>query len=72
MFSGMLYIFLPLVIGYLIPVGKDSVLTFINTQTSRLVLVILALMGLSLAGLDNIGQNLNQILTYTAVFFLFL
>lgn len=70
MFSGMLYIFLPLVIGYLIPVGKDSVLTFINTQTSRLVLVILTLMGLSLAGLDNLGQNLNQILTYTVTFFI--
>ncbi|KLV09335.1 membrane protein [Photobacterium aquae] len=69
MFSGMLYIFLPLVIGYLIPINKPSVLNFINTQTSRLVLVILALMGLSLAGLDNIGQNLNQIVIYTLVFF---
>lgn len=69
MFSGMLYIFLPLVIGYLIPINKPSVLNFINTQTSRLVLVILALMGLSLAGLDNIGQNLNQIMIYTLVFF---
>ncbi|MDX1301062.1 lysine exporter LysO family protein [Photobacterium sp.] len=70
MFSGMLYIFLPLIIGYLIPVSKSSVLEFINTQTSRLVLVILALMGLSLAGLDNLGQNLNQILTYTLTFFI--
>ncbi|AJR09263.1 lysine exporter LysO family protein [Photobacterium gaetbulicola] len=70
MFSGMLYIFLPLIIGYLITVKKPSVLDFINTQTSRLVLVILTLMGLSLAGLDNIGQNLNQIITYTLVFFL--
>ncbi|MGF1725544.1 lysine exporter LysO family protein [Photobacterium nomapromontoriensis] len=69
MLSGMLYIFLPLIIGYLIPVHKASVLSFINTQTSRLVLVILSLMGLSLAGLDNIGQNLNQIVTYTTVFF---
>ncbi len=70
MFSGMLYIFLPLIIGYLITVNKPAVLEFINTQTSRLVLVILTLMGLSLAGLDNIGQNLNQIITYTLVFFL--
>ena len=69
MFSGMLYIFLPLVIGYLITVEKTQVLDFINTQTSRLVLVILALMGLSLAGLDNLGKNLNQILLYTSVFF---
>ncbi|KHT64712.1 membrane protein [Photobacterium gaetbulicola] len=70
MFSGMLYIFLPLIIGYLITVKKPAVLDFINTQTSRLVLVILTLMGLSLAGLDNIGQNLSQIITYTLVFFL--
>ncbi|WP_299013900.1 lysine exporter LysO family protein [uncultured Photobacterium sp.] len=70
MFSGMLYIFLPLVIGYLIPVDKESVVDFINTQTSRLVLVILALMGLSLAGLDNVGKNLSQILIYTSVFFI--
>lgn len=70
MFSGMLYIFLPLVIGYLIQVDKPSVVEFINTQTSRLVLVILSLMGLSLAGLDNLGQNLNQILIYTSVFFI--
>jgi uncharacterized membrane protein YbjE (DUF340 family) len=70
MFSGMLFIFLPLIVGYLIPVHKTSVLEFINTQTSRLVLVILALMGLSLAGLDNLGQNLSQILLYTATFFI--
>ncbi|MDO6705742.1 lysine exporter LysO family protein [Photobacterium sp. 1_MG-2023] len=70
MFSGMLFIFLPLIIGYLIPVKKESVLAFINAQTSRLVLVILALMGLSLAGLDNLGENLSQILLYTLTFFL--
>lgn len=70
MYSGMLYIFLPLIIGYLIPVSKNSVLAFINVQTSRLVLVILALMGLSLAGLDNLGQNLSQILIYTLTFFI--
>lgn len=70
MFSGMLYIFLPLVIGYLVPIKNEKVLHQINTQTSRLVLVILGLMGLSLAGLDNLSQNLNQILTYTITFFL--
>ncbi|OAN18342.1 hypothetical protein A3K86_05465 [Photobacterium jeanii] len=69
MFSGMFYIFLPLIVGYLIPVTKKSILDFINKQTSRLVLVILSLMGLSLAGLDNLGQNLHQILLYTFTFF---
>lgn len=70
MFSGMLYIFLPLVIGYLIPIKNEKILHQVNTQTSRLVLVILGLMGLSLAGLDNLSQNLSQILIYTATFFL--
>ncbi|NAW67197.1 lysine exporter LysO family protein [Photobacterium halotolerans] len=70
MFSGMLFIFLPLIVGYLIPVRKDAVLQFIHAQTSRLVLVILSLMGLSLAGLDNLGENLSQILLYTVTFFL--
>ncbi|WP_318478172.1 lysine exporter LysO family protein [Photobacterium leiognathi] len=69
MFSGFLLIFLPLVIGYLIPVHSKKILHFINVQTSRLVLLILALMGLSLAGLDNLSQNLNQILLYTLTFF---
>ncbi|WP_318480616.1 lysine exporter LysO family protein [Photobacterium leiognathi] len=70
MFSGILLIFLPLIIGYLIPVHNKKHLDFINTQTSRLVLVILTLMGLSLAALDNLSQNLSQILIYTATFFI--
>ena len=70
MLSGILLIFLPLVLGYLIPIKKTNIIEFINTQTSRLVLVILALMGLNLAGLDNLSQNLGQILLYTFTFFI--
>lgn len=70
MLSGILLIFLPLVLGYLIPIKKTNIIEFINTQTSRLVLVILALMGLSLAGLDNLSQNLGKILLYTFTFFI--
>ncbi|BDR33879.1 lysine exporter LysO family protein [Photobacterium damselae] len=69
MFSGMLFIFLPLIIGYLIPIKNASLLNHINVLTSRLVLVILALMGLSLANLDNLSQNLEQILLYAGTFF---
>ncbi|MGF1763029.1 lysine exporter LysO family protein [Aliivibrio kagoshimensis] len=65
----MLYIFLPLILGYLIPVSNDDTLNKINTNTNRLILVILSLMGLSLAGLDNLNQNLSQIIKYTLVFF---
>ncbi|KMV32067.1 membrane protein [Photobacterium swingsii] len=70
MFSGMFYIFLPLIVGYLIPISNGTLLEFINKQTSRLVLVILGLMGLSLAGLDNLSQNLHHILLYTTTFFI--
>lgn len=69
MFSGMIFIFAPLVVGYFISISKKSLLDAINTTTSNLIYVILGLMGLSLAALDNLGQNLQIILKYTAVFF---
>lgn len=69
MFSGMIFIFAPLVLGYLISISKPSILDKINATTSNLIYVILALMGLSLAALDNLGQNLQLILQYVAVFF---
>ncbi|NOI57622.1 lysine exporter LysO family protein [Vibrio coralliilyticus] len=69
MFSGMIFIFAPLVVGYLISISKPSILDKINATTSNLIYVILALMGLSLAALDNLSQNLQLILQYVAVFF---
>lgn len=69
MFSGMLFIFAPLVVGYFISISKKALLDTINSTTSNLIYVILALMGLSLAALDNLGQNLQLILKTTAVFF---
>ncbi len=70
MLPGMLYIFLPLVVGYFIKVKSDKFLDVINRSTSRLVFVILGLMGLSLAGLDDLSANLNQILLLASTFFL--
>ncbi|WP_282064218.1 lysine exporter LysO family protein [Vibrio rotiferianus] len=69
MFSGMLFIFAPLVVGYLIPISQASLLTRINAATSNLIYVILALMGLSLAALDNLSTNLQSILLYAGTFF---
>ena len=69
MFSGMIFIFAPLIVGYMISISKPSVLDKINATTSNLIYVILALMGLSLAALDNLGQNLQLILQYVAIFF---
>ncbi|PFG55983.1 uncharacterized membrane protein YbjE (DUF340 family) [Vibrio sp. ES.051] len=70
MFSGMLFIFSPLVVGYLIPISRASLLEKINQSTSYLIYVILSLMGLSLAALDNLSSNLQSILLYAFTFFL--
>ena len=70
MLLGMLFVFLPLLFGYLIPIHKKQYLHHINSATTHLVTIILTLMGLSLAALDNLAQNLNQIITITATFFL--
>lgn len=69
MLSGMLLIFAPLVLGYFIAISNPHRLDRINQITTYLIYVILTLMGLSLAALDNLGQNLQHILLYTGVFF---
>lgn len=69
MFSGMLFIFAPLVVGYLIPISRAALLEKINQSTSYLIYVILSLMGLSLAALDNLSSNLQSILLYAGTFF---
>ncbi|AYV20065.1 MULTISPECIES: lysine exporter LysO family protein [Vibrio] len=69
MFSGMLYIFTPLVIGYFFSINNKSLLETLNKATSWLIYIILFLMGLSLAALDNFGSNLKTIVTMTLVFF---
>lgn len=67
MFSGLLIILLPLVIGYLIPLHRPSALKLIERLLSWIVYVILFFMGISLAFLDNLASNLLAILHYAAV-----
>lgn len=67
MFSGLLIILLPLVIGYLIPFHRPSALKLIARLLSWIVYVILFFMGISLAFLDNLASNLLAILHYAAV-----
>ena len=67
MFSGLLIILLPLVIGYLIPLYRPSALKLITRLLSWIVYVILFFMGISLAFLDNLASNLLAILHYAAV-----
>ena len=67
MFSGLLIILLPLIVGYLIPLRRESALRLINRFLSWIVYVILFFMGISLAFLDNLATNLLSILHYSAV-----
>ncbi|KUQ61292.1 lysine exporter LysO family protein [Enterobacter bugandensis] len=67
MFSGLLIILLPLIVGYLIPLRQASALRLINRFLSWIVYVILFFMGISLAFLDNLSANLLSILHYSAV-----
>ncbi|MEQ4794750.1 hypothetical protein ABN128_31685, partial [Klebsiella variicola subsp. variicola] len=70
MLSGLLIILLPLFVGYLIKLNHRPLLHLANRLLSAMVYVILFLMGVSLAMLDNIGENLVSILAYASVFFL--
>lgn len=72
MLSGMMFIFAPLVVGYLFAIQNKAWLAQLNRATASLVYVILFLMGLSLAALDNLGDNLQLILKYVGVFFVLL
>ncbi|WP_431140104.1 lysine exporter LysO family protein [Enterobacter mori] len=67
MFSGLLIILLPLIVGYLIPLHRESALRLINRFLSWIVYVILFFMGISLAFLDNLSANLLSILHYFVV-----
>jgi uncharacterized membrane protein YbjE (DUF340 family) len=67
MFSGLLIILLPLIVGYLIPLHRESALRLINRFLSWIVYVILFFMGISLAFLDNLAANLLSILHYSVV-----
>lgn len=67
MFSGLLIILLPLILGYLIPLRHDAALKLINRFLSWIVYIILFFMGISLAFLDNLAANLLSILHYFIV-----
>lgn len=67
MFSGLLIILIPLIVGYLIPLRHRAALKLINRLLSWIVYLILFFMGISLAFLDNLASNLLSILHYSAV-----
>ncbi|MEG0865433.1 MAG: lysine exporter LysO family protein [Hafnia sp.] len=70
MYSGLLIILVPLLLGYLIPLRQKSLVVLINRLLSWMVYVILFFMGISLAFLDNLSENLWLIFQYASVFFI--
>ncbi|OTA21632.1 membrane protein [Xenorhabdus beddingii] len=70
MYSGLLIILLPLALGYLIHLNNRSMLTQVHRLLNVMVYIILVLMGINLAILDNLGSNLLSILLYATTFFL--
>ncbi|MEQ4531543.1 MAG: lysine exporter LysO family protein [Mixta sp.] len=67
MYSGLLIILLPLIIGYLLPLKSHTLQRLVNRLLSWMVYIILFFMGISLAFLDNLAANLMAILHIASV-----
>ncbi|TDX32869.1 uncharacterized membrane protein YbjE (DUF340 family) [Modicisalibacter xianhensis] len=70
MFSGLLLILLPLILGYLVPVRQPRLQETINRGVNASVYAILGLMGISLTGLDNLSEELARMGGQAALLFL--
>ncbi|HGJ5920987.1 lysine exporter LysO family protein [Arsenophonus apicola] len=69
MYSGLLIILLPLTVGYLFRFKNKKILAFTHRLLGAMVYIILFLMGITLALLDNISTHLTSIFIYKMVFF---
>ncbi|WP_413722376.1 lysine exporter LysO family protein [Sodalis sp. RH24] len=67
MYSGLLIILIPLLLGYLLPRLRQGVLRAANRLLSAMVYIILFFMGISLAFLDNLASNLLLIAWYAGI-----
>ncbi|MCL7940286.1 lysine exporter LysO family protein [Halomonas sp. ATCH28] len=61
MLSGLVIVLLPLVLGYLVPVRDARLMALINGGVNASIYVILLLMGVSLAGLDDLAGQLSRL-----------
>lgn len=68
MYSGLLLVLLPLALGYCIPCRSSSILALLNVAVARMVYLILFLMGISLAFVDNLASHLGTIFSVSLVF----
>lgn len=67
MYSGLMIILLPLIVGYLLPAKHLPLQRLVNKLLSWMVYVILFFMGIGLAFLDDLGRNLLAIFHYCLV-----
>ncbi|CAG9295720.1 LysO family transporter [Celerinatantimonas diazotrophica] len=68
MFFSIALILAPLFIGYSVEVKRPRLLQLINASLSKLVYVILALMGYNLAFIDNLASNFTRLILICSVF----
>ncbi|MGL5103383.1 MAG: lysine exporter LysO family protein [Plesiomonas sp.] len=69
MYSGLLIVIVPLLIGYLFPLRQPTLTPWIGKLCGWMVYVILGLMGITLSYLDNLSANLQHIVLNALVFF---
>lgn len=68
MYSGLLLVLLPLALGYCVPCRSINILRLLNLAVARMVYLILFLMGISLAFVDNLVSHLGTIFSVSLVF----
>ncbi len=69
MYQGLLLILLLLILGYCIPLKSKSLVEAVNKACSRMVYLILFLMGISLGQIENLGSEIQGMLTIALGFF---
>ncbi|GGX86081.1 membrane protein [Litchfieldella qijiaojingensis] len=69
MLSGILIVLLPLILGYLIPVRRAPLMNLVNRSVNGSIYVILLLMGVGLAALDDLGRQLSHMGGQSALLF---
>ena len=67
MLLNVLLILLPLAIGYLVPLSSQRLIKLVNQSLGKMVYLILFLMGLGLAYVENLGSNLAVIFKVAGV-----
>ena len=67
MLLNVLLILLPLGVGYLIPLSSARLIKLVNQSLGKMVYLILFLMGLGLAYVENLGSNLAVIFKVAGV-----